>query len=280
MKILLLGKNGFIGRQIAACLRRDGHELTMPSHRELDFLNLKRDQVMPLLAQQDAVVNAVGLMHRDNRVLETVHHNAPSQLAVWARESGVRCWLQLSALGADPNHSAAFLGSKGRGDAAVAASGLNVYTARPSLVFGSGGSSTQLFLRLAAFPVIPLPDGGKMLVQPVHINDVAAGMARLLTESVDTLPRTIEMGGNEILTFAAYLAHFRQAFRHYAAPYILPLPVRLLKVVAKPAAFLTNGMLSRDSLDMLCQGSVVADNRPFAELLGRVPLGVHQFDGV
>ena len=146
MNILLFGASGFIGSRIAAVLRARGHTLTTPSHREADFFALDPARVRPLFAGQDVVVNAVGIMHRRADALETVHHHAPAQLAAWAVEAGVPRWVQLSALGADVAHPVVFVGSKGRGDGGVAASGMQVAIARPSLVYGRGGHSTVLFL--------------------------------------------------------------------------------------------------------------------------------------
>ena len=130
MNILILGGSGFIGSRVAKILRERQHNVTTPSHAELDLMRLDLDAAQRLLRGQDCVVNCVGVMSRHADVLEQVHHHAPQQLAHLARAVGVPTWVQLSALGADAAHEVAFVGSKGRGDAAVCASGLRVNIAR------------------------------------------------------------------------------------------------------------------------------------------------------
>ena len=136
MNILILGGSGFIGSRVAKILRERQHSVTTPSHAELDLMRLDLDAAQRLLHGQDCVVNCIGVMNRHAAVLEQVHHHAPQQLAHLARAVGVQTWVQLSALGADAAHDVAFVGSKGRGDAAVCASSLRVNIARPSVVFG------------------------------------------------------------------------------------------------------------------------------------------------
>lgn len=284
MNLLLLGAHGFVGQRVAALLADAGHRLATPTHRELDFLHLRRETALPLLAGQDAVVNMVGAMHPHAATLETLHHHAPVQLARWAAESGVRRWVQLSALGARADHPIPFLGSKGRGDNALlrlareaAAPPLRVHVLRPSLVFGHGGASAALFTRLARFPYLLLPHAD-VRIQPVHVEEVAHALVRLATTPLpDGLPAIIEAGGGEALTLAAWLTLLRTRLHRRPAPFIRPLSPALLRPLLPLAAHLTHGMVSADSLALLADGAAVANNAPFARLLGRPPRHPAQF---
>ena len=275
MNILLFGASGFIGSRIAAVLRARGHTLTTPSHREADFFALDPARVRPLFAGQDVVVNAVGIMHRRADALETVHHHAPAQLAAWAVEAGVPRWVQLSALGADAAHPVAFVGSKGRGDAAVMASGMQVAIARPSLVYGRGGHSTELFLKLTRLPILALPAGGRFALQPVHVQDVADGMAALVADA-PAHGTVINMCGAEVLSLAAYLGVLRQTMHRRRPPRILPIPLALLRPFLPLTNLLSNGVLSAGNIRLLQEGST-ADNHAFAALLQRAPLAPAAF---
>ncbi|UGA40477.1 hypothetical protein JOS77_14895 [Chromobacterium haemolyticum] len=71
-------------------------------------------------------------------------------MASMAYQADVRRWVQLSALGADPQADTLFLAGKGRGDAALLASGLEARIARPSLIYGPQGASSRLLLQTGA----------------------------------------------------------------------------------------------------------------------------------
>ena len=217
-------------------------------------------------------MNAVGIMSRDAEALESVHHHAPATLAAWAREAGVTRWLQISALGADAWHPVAFLGSKGRGDEAVRVQ-LATDTVRPSVVYGRDGKSCELFIRLARLPLLALPDGGRQMLQPVHVYDIADGVAALL--AAPSRNTTINMSGGA-LSLAAYLNTLRASLHGKTAARVLPLPSPLLAPFLPLTNYLSNGMVSAATLRLLADGSC-ADNRDFSALLGRTPLAPEQF---
>ncbi|MDN8581280.1 epimerase, partial [Eikenella corrodens] len=124
-------------------------------------------------------------------------------------------------------------------------------------------------------PLIALPNGGYFDVQPVHVADVAQGLANLLTSS---LPHgtVLNMTGSRSLTLAQYLSILRQTLHRKPAQHVLPIPLPLLHPMLPLAKLFSNGIVSPDSFTLLQQGSC-ADSQAFAELLGRPPLSVEQF---
>ena len=216
-------------------------------------------------------------MSRHAEILETVHHHTPKRLAAWAKAAGIKRWVQLSALGADPSQSINFVGSKGRGDDAIAQSGIPIAIARPSVVYGRGGTSCELFIKLARLPLLPLPEAGRFHLQPVHLADVAEGLAKLAVQA-DTDHSIINMTGSKTLTLAEYLTTIRQTLNHKPPQRILSVPLRLLEPALPLANILSNGIISHDSFALLKQGSC-ADYSDFAALLGREPLAAENFAG-
>lgn len=216
-------------------------------------------------------------MSRHAEILETVHHHTPKQLAVWAKAAGIKRWVQLSALGADPSQSINFVGSKGRGDDAIAQSGIPIAIARPSVVYGRGGTSCELFIKLAHLPLLPLPEAGRFHLQPVHLADVAEGLAKLAVQT-NTDHSVINMTGSQTLTLAEYLTTIRQTLHHKPPQRILPIPLQLIDPALPLANILSNGIISRDSFALLQQGSCT-DYSDFAALLGREPLAAENFAG-
>ena len=277
MNIIIFGGSGFIGSRTVQILKAQGHQVFTPDRRAFDFLHPDETAARRLLEGQDVLINCIGIMNRHAEILETVHHHTPKQLAVWAKAAGVKHWVQLSALGANPSQSINFVGSKGRGDDAVTQSGIPIGIARPSVVYGRGGTSCELFIKLARLPLLPLPEGGRFHLQPVHLADVAEGLAKL-ADQTDTDHSIINMTGSQTLTLAEYLTTIRQTLLHKPPQRILPFSLHLLEPTLPLANILSNGIISRDSFALLKQGSS-ADYSDFAALLGREPLAAENFAG-
>lgn len=278
MNIIIFGGNGFIGSRIVQILKEQGHQVFTPDRRAFDFLHPDETAARRLLEGQDVLINCIGIMmSRHAEILETVHHHTPRQLAAWAKAAGVTRWVQLSALGADPYQSINFVGSKGRGDNAITQSGIPIAIARPSVVYGRGGTSCELFIKLARLPLLLLPEGGRFYLQPVHLADVAEGLAKLAVQT-DPDHSIINMTGSQTLTLAEYLTTLRQTLHHKPPQRILPIPLRLIDPALPMANILSNGIISRDSFTLLKQDSC-ADYSDFAALLGREPLAAKNFAG-
>ena len=277
MNIIIFGGSGFIGSRTAQILKEQGHQVCTPDRRAFDFLHPNETAARRLLEGQDVLINCIGIMSRHAEILETVHHHTPKQLAAWAKATGIKHWVQLSALGANPSQPINFVGSKGRGDGAITQSGIPIAIAKPSVVYGRGGTSCELFIKLARLPLLPLPEGGRFHLQPVHLADVAEGLAKLavLTGNNHSI---INMTGSQTLTLAEYLTTIRQTLHHKPPQRILSFPLRLIDPALPLANILSNGIISRDSFTLLQQGAC-ADYSDFAALLDRKPLAAENFSG-
>ncbi|HLO62278.1 MAG TPA: NAD-dependent epimerase/dehydratase family protein, partial [Azonexus sp.] len=212
MNILLTGADGFVGRNLTAALTQVGHRIVPASRRTgCDFLHMTDAAYwQPHLRDIDAVINSVGIVGETGRQrFAPLHRDAPTALFQACATAGIRRVIQISALGADHTAFSTYHLSKRTADDALRALDLDWFVLRPSLIYGRGGTSSSLFLHLAALPVVPLIGDGKQMLQPIHIADVAATVLRCLA-SPDTR-QTLDIVGFGTVSFADWLARMRAA---------------------------------------------------------------------
>ncbi len=270
MNILLTGASGFIGRNIAAALTAAGHQIKPVSRRHgADFARmLTPAHWRSHLEDVDAVINSVGIIgERGTQRFETLHTLAPTALFRACAGAGIRRVLQISALGADETAFSVYHRSKRAADDVLRGLDLDWFVLRPSLIYGRGGKSARLFMRLAALPLIPVIGDGQQKLQPVHISDVISTVMHSL---VSTQPRqTLDIVGTETFTFAEWLQRMREAQGRSRAP-VFHVPFPLAMALTRIGRYF-NPILQPENLSML-QTGYRADPEPLARFLGRRPL--------
>jgi NADH dehydrogenase len=134
-----------------------------------------------------------------------VHIAGARAVAKAARDAGVKRFVHVSAIGADPKSSARYARSKAQGEAAVLEEFPDAIILRPSIVFGPEDSFFNRFASMATIsPLLPLIGGGRTKFQPVFVGDLAAAVTAVLDGAGK--PGTIyELGGPEVLSFRELL---------------------------------------------------------------------------
>lgn len=280
MRILLTGATGFIGRAVAQALHKRGHTVVRVQRRpggpgkevvQADYAQVpSRDWWLPRLAGIDAVVNAVGILREQRgQTFTALHTEAPAELFRACAAAGVGTVVQVSALGADARARSGYHLSKKAADDVLRALPLRGAIVQPSLVYGQGGTSAALFNKLALAPVLPFPQGGRMLVQPVHLDDAVQGIVRLV-ESPPPRMETFSFAGPMPMALRDYLGDLREAMGESRRQWILPMPAALFRLGAAAAGHLPGSMLDAETADMLLAGNATEDNG-LARLLPRPP---------
>lgn len=281
MRVLVTGASGFIGGHVVAELSRRGHEVlaavrnpaNLPARPGItpiavDFTrDLAPEDWLPRLAEVEAVVNCVGIIVEEGRnTFEALHTRAPVALFRAAEQAGVRKLVQISALGADDTAFSRYHLTKKAADDFLAGTGLDWTIFQPSMVYGPGGTSTAMMSALAALPVIPLIGDGRQPIQPVHVDDLAEAVARVLEAEVSARTRLPAVGPKPV-SLRELLALLRRSLGLRPAP-MIPVPFRLVLSMGELLEKIVATPLNGEALRMLQQGNA-GDPGPLAALLGR-----------
>ncbi|UTY56681.1 NAD-dependent epimerase/dehydratase family protein [Massilia sp. erpn] len=267
--VLLTGASGFLGRNLDAALRTAGYAVRPVSrHHGIDFGRMLQPSAwLPLLAGVDAVINCVGIIAESGaQRFVTLHEQAPAALFRACEQAGVRRVVQISALGADSKAFSAYHLSKRAADDCLHSCDLDWFVLRPALIYGHGGASARLFMRLATLPCIPVIGDGRQMLQPVHISDVVACALRCLDAPGAKL--TLDIAGPERIGYAAWLQRMRRA-QGLPPARLLRCPLWLALALTRPGRYF-NPMLRADNLRML-QAGQAADIGALRNFLGRMP---------
>ena len=268
-RTLVIGGGGFIGRRVVVALAEAGEAATAPRRAAFDIAQGAPQALAEQLAGVEVVVNCAGL-GRDARIdnLHAAHVDGPTRLAAACRIAGVRRLVHVSALGAAAGDPSRFLSSKGEGEAALGeVQGLEICVVRPSLTLGAGGAVGDFFAALAALPLPPRLGPGSWRVQPLHVDELAALIARLaLAEKV---PSSVDAVGPEALTTDQLERTLRDWLGLAPAPF-LPLPRQGLAALAWANEIVEVGPGDREFVALLERGNV-GDPATAAAALGRPP---------
>ncbi len=114
------------------------------------------------------------------------------------------------------------------GARAFAASGRNGVMLHPSMIYGAQGEDNvqRLAALLRRLPVVPLPDGGRALVQPIHQDDVTRAILAALRRDWDG-PHDVVICGPAAVSYADFVRAVAKA-AGLAAPRIVGVPGWLL----------------------------------------------------
>lgn len=273
----VFGGSGFVGRHVVRALARNGWRVRAAVRRPDLAGHL---QPMGVVGQihavqanvrfpqscvqacegADAVINLVAILHKSGaQTFDAVHVDGARAVARAARQAGVKTFVHISAIGADPKSAGSYGRTKAAGEAAVLEEFPDAVILRPSIVFGP---EDQFFNRFAAMaqrsPMLPLIGGGKTRFQPVFVGDLATAIAN--AAAGEAKPGTVyEIGGPEVASFRDLLDRTQEwagRDRSY-----LRMPFWLAKLAAFATVPLPNGLrpLTVDQVRMLKRDNVVSE---------------------
>ena len=231
----VLGAAGMTGRYLVARLCDEGHEVAAlgRSPARLDAVDARARKLIADLDLPASVAKAlkgvarvVSCVHA--RYTETVLTALPPSCERLVLTGSTRRFTALADTAADAVRA---------GEAAFLASGVAGVMLHPSMIYGAPDDrNVNRLLRLVRRTrVVPLPDGGRHLVQPVFVDDAVAALAAAVT-----LPEApgspIVVAGPEPITYADMVRACARAVGRSVA--VVPIPAAVLALGARATSAL------------------------------------------
>ncbi len=286
MKLAITGANGHLGQRmireidpqtVRALVRRQAAaDQLSAAHPQLDVRvvdYLDPSSMMTALAGVDKLLHLVGILKESrSSTYQAAHEGATEVLLAAAAQCAVVGIVNVSILGAKPDHDNACLASKGRADRMLLQGSVAARVIRVPMVLGEGDYAA-LDLTRRAGRSLNVAFRAASLDQPIYAGDLTTAIRRAL----DGLPENrgaLDLAGPEALS--------KQALNQRAAAVLgrrtrtLSLPIGVGLAVAWALERLPNPPLTRTMLEVLNQDDVVdvsalgLDLKPLDETLALV----------
>ena len=279
--ITIFGGGGFIGRYVCEELLKSGARLRVAERdpRKSFFLQplggvgqvgfTSADLARPATIERavekaSAVINLVGIFKGN---LDAIHVEGAGRAAAAARDAGATAFVQVSAIGADPDSASEYGRTKGLGEEAVRAAFPGATIIRPSVVFGAEDDFTNRFASLARLPILPVI-APKTRFQPVYVRDLGQAIAKAALEPQRFGGQSYDIAGPDVMTMRELNA--RIAALAGQSPGLVEMPDFVAGAMAK-LGFLPGAPLTRDQWTMLQRDNVAADGASGLDAFGIVP---------
>ncbi len=271
MHIIITGGTSHIGRRVASLALRQGHRVTLLGTDRADggiarAVPWRLGAPVPAAAwaePADALIHLAHLWHATGPEETDINLAGTQALLAAARRANISRLLFASSLSARADALNRYGRVKYRTEALLDGEGETAV--RIGLVYGGPQQSLWGTLtRISALPVLPMIGLGQP-VQPIHVDDVAAGLLRIATQEVPA-PRRIVLAGAPI-AFGDFLRTLGRA-RHGRQPLLIPLPLAPLQFVLDAAIALGLPLQGARERMLGLAGVKVQDGTPDAARLG------------
>lgn len=288
--ILVTGANGFLGSALVdrllaggdrvRALVRDPKKIAERSGLELAVGDVRDEaSLRAALEGADAVVHLAAAKN-DEQESEAINVGGARNLVGAMRGAGVRRVINVSTQSAKLPRLGAYGRTKKAADDVFAGSGLDVTTLYPSLLYGDAVSGVfGSLVRFSKLPFIPVFGSGDAPFAPLHREDLAEVIARILPDD-RFIGRSFDVGGPENVPFTTLIRRILAA-QDLSRP-ILRIPgwigllgARVLSALPHPPVTVSNVLGSVQPLPV--------DGLPLFRELGIAPRtlqqGLHEIFG-
>ena len=270
-RIVIFGATGHLGSQMVRRFHEAGHPIVSIGRKAETLaalpgkhvqMNLAKDQNgSSFIRAHDIVINAVHV-----RYTSAIVQQCPNDIERIIVIGSTRYLSSIPDIAGDMVRSAARVLENGD---------LPWVLLHPTMIYGAARENNVLRIAslIRRFHIIPLPGGGRSLIQPIHAADVVEAVVRAAGKP--GLKRAvIHLGGPDAIPYRAFL----QAIAAASGSWVMvpPLPVSLLRLAAQLSAFLPGIPTIRDAEVLRLLEDKAVDVNEMKDILGFTPRPLEQ----
>ena len=274
----ILGGGGFIGRYLVRNLTKKnfrciistrkafqkGYLKTQATPGSIELLDWNPKNFTDLkeaIKNSDVVINLIGILFENRKQkFYNIHSKIPESISKICKESDVKKFIHVSAIGANENSKSLYQKSKYQGEKKSLDNFDKTVIIRPSVVCGAEDNFTNLFSKISVLPIIPLV-GMKYKFQPVLVSDVANAIMKSI-EKENNEGKIYEIGGPKIISFGDMVKSILSTINKKRIVIEMPMPLaRIQSTITDLLPF--PPILTRDQCEILSEADNVVSNSNF-----------------
>jgi len=271
----ILGGGGFIGRYLVRNLTKKNYrciistrnafqkgylktQATPGSIELIDWNSNNFSELKDAIKNSDVVINLIGILYETRKQkFYNIHTSIPEAVAKICRETNVKKFIHVSAIGANENSKSLYQKSKYRGEVAALENFKNTVIIRPSVVCGTEDNFTNLFSKLSILPVIPVV-GINYKFQPILVTDVTNAIVHAI-EIKGNEGKIYEIGGPKIISFGDMVRSILKTINKKR--FVVPMPMPIAKIQSSILSLLPiPPILTKDQCEILSEADNVVSN--------------------
>ena len=271
---LIFGGSGQIGRHLIRKLTKNDYRVivvTRNIHQKghiiktqgnagyIDIVEaniFEEEKIKGLFERVDVCINLIGILYEKKRnSFRNIHTLFPSLLAKLCKQSNLKHFIHLSALGINESTESKYAQSKLDGEKEILKNFPLSTILRPSVVYSVDDNFTTNFMTLLnRLPVFPLYYNGQTKFMPIHSSDLVDIIFNIISKNIYS--QIIECVGNETLTLKEIIEKLLNLIGKRRI--LLPVPLFFGKLSAKFFQLFPKPLLTEDQLKLLKYDNVIS----------------------
>ena len=219
--ILITGATGYIGRHLVARLVAQGErprclvrDLNRAKHLlPADKVELVQGETTSPTSLDNAVQGVDTIVHAAfltadrkqsaGNSYEKTNVQGTANLIKAAKKAGVKRIIEMSGLGTKSDKPGSYMQGRYQAEKMLKESGLDWTIIQPSVLFGKDAPFIKgLADLIGTSPVVPLIGGGKIMFQPIWVEDVVTVITKVLQDPAGATNKTYTIGGPAYYSFS------------------------------------------------------------------------------